>query len=256
MTFAATSSGGNAPTNAATAANPGALTNAPSASAPATNAMAGSVAPTEAPFVPVKPWAPPDVMPAQPHWVWVTSDGQEYDDVVVNKIEPETVSITHSLGVAHVAMATLTPSIQKRLNYDPAAAAAAKKEAEREEAHPYYRLALLEEAKAAARELHRPLAWMCGNLSALGKANPVTDSEDDLTQMAMRELKSRAIVIFLDGNGDLQQVAPVLLQQFYQYDDGSCAGRTPFLCAEDRFFRPGRDKGAGAGFVHANEGDA
>jgi hypothetical protein len=188
-----------------------------------------NAAPVAASYAPVKPWSPPDVMPAQPNWTWTTSDGQEYDDVVVNKIEADTVSITHSRGVAHVAIDTLPPEIQKRLGYDAVAAAAAKKEARREEEHPYYRLASLEDAKAAARELHWPLAWMCGDLQALNETNPAPNSEGDLTQMALNELKSQTVVIFLDGNGDLAQAAPVLLQQFFQYDDGPVPGGHHFF---------------------------
>ena len=71
---------------------------------------------------PIKPWTPPDVMPSQPNWTWATSDGKTYQNVVVTKIEPDTVSITHSMGVAHVPISTLPPDIQKQLNYDPHAA--------------------------------------------------------------------------------------------------------------------------------------
>jgi nucleoredoxin len=71
---------------------------------------------------PIKPWTPPAVMPAQSNWTWTTSDGTTYQDVVVTKIEPTTVTITHSLGVAHIPISSLPADIQKKLNYDPAAA--------------------------------------------------------------------------------------------------------------------------------------
>jgi thiol-disulfide isomerase/thioredoxin len=61
-------------------------------------------------------------MPAHPHWTWNTSDGNTYQDVVVTKIEPDTVIITHSLGVAHISIDLLPPDIQKQLNYSPDAA--------------------------------------------------------------------------------------------------------------------------------------
>lgn len=70
----------------------------------------------------IKTWAPPAVMPAQFNWTWTTSDGKTYQNVVVNKIEADTVSITHSTGVAHVPISLLPPDIQKQLNYDPQAA--------------------------------------------------------------------------------------------------------------------------------------
>ena len=72
---------------------------------------------------PIKPWTPPAVMPAQPNWTWTTSDGTTYQDVVVTKIEPDTVTITHSFGVAHIPMILLPQDIQKKLNYDPHASA-------------------------------------------------------------------------------------------------------------------------------------
>jgi hypothetical protein len=72
-----------------------------------------------------KPWAPPDVMPSQPNWTWTTADGKTYQNVVVTKIEPDTVTINHSLGVAHIPINLLPPDIQKQLNYDPHAASQA-----------------------------------------------------------------------------------------------------------------------------------
>jgi len=67
----------------------------------------------------VKPWTPPDVMPAQPNWKWETSDGKTYQNVVVTKIEADTVSITHSTGAAHIPINLLPPDIQKQLGHDP-----------------------------------------------------------------------------------------------------------------------------------------
>jgi len=84
----------------------------PPISAPASNPLPDAA----------KPWAPPDVMPARPNWTWTTSDGKTYQNVVVTKIEPTTVTISHSLGVAHIPISSLPAGIQTKLNYDPAAA--------------------------------------------------------------------------------------------------------------------------------------
>ena len=65
---------------------------------------------------------PPDVMPAQPNWTWTALDGKTYQDVVVTNIEADTVTITHSLGVAHIPINLLPADIRKRLNYNPHAA--------------------------------------------------------------------------------------------------------------------------------------
>jgi hypothetical protein len=212
---------------------------APAPSAETTNAAPAAPTPTPTPPptpTPVTvaapplppappPWSPPAVTPAQPNWTWTTSDGKTYQDVVITKIEPDTVSITHSMGVGHIAINLLPPDIQKQLNYDPDAAAAAHAENVREDAHPYYSLTALAEAQGVARQLRKPIAWMCANLDALQTANPPTDSEGDLAQMALNHLKSRAVVVFLNSNADLGLVTPFIReQQFYQLDDGPIPG--------------------------------
>ena len=213
----------------------------PAASAPEA-ASAPAPAPPPAPVLkatPLQAWHPPDVLPAQPNWTWATSDGTTYQNVVVNKIEPEMVSITHSLGVAHVPMATLPPDIQKQLSYDPVAASAAKTEREREDAHPYYSFSELAAAQDAARQLNWPLAWVCGNLSALSVPSPNQGSDDDLTQLEMNYLKSRAVIIFLNGNDDLNKTSAVVRdQQFYQMDDGPIPGGHHFYTPKVVFTDP------------------
>jgi hypothetical protein len=205
----------------------------PSSSPASTAPSSSTPVPTPAP---VKAWSPPDVMPAQANWTWVASDGKTYQNVVVTKIEPETVSISHSMGVAHIAISTLPADIQKQLNYDPAAAAAAKVESDREAAHPFYRLAAMADAKKAAHQLHWPLAWICSDIATLNTANPVADSEDDLTQMAVNHLKSQTIVIFLDSNADLGAApANVREEQFFQMDDGVVPGGHHFYAPKIAF---------------------
>jgi nucleoredoxin len=88
--------------------------------APAAPAIAVVSAPAANPSLDTtKPWVPPDVMPAQPNWTWTALDGKTYQDVVVTKIEADTVTITHSMGVAHIPINLLPPDIQRQLNYDP-----------------------------------------------------------------------------------------------------------------------------------------
>jgi len=67
----------------------------------------------------------PDGSPARPGITNVFALAiypMQIQNVVVTKIEPETVSITHSIGVAHVPINLLPPDIQKQLNYGPHAA--------------------------------------------------------------------------------------------------------------------------------------
>jgi len=168
-----------------------------------------------------KSWTPPDVLPAQPNWTWTTSEGQTYQNVVVTEVEPDTVSITHANGVAHVPIANLSSDIQKLLNYDPVAAAAFRAEKDREQAHPYYTMSSLKEAQRVARQLDWPLAWICSSLTDMNATNPAADSEEGLTQMAVNELKSRAVIVFLDGNADLPALSPLIRdEQLFQLDDG------------------------------------
>ncbi len=64
-------------------------------------------------------WKPPTDLPAQPNWTWRTSDGRTYRDVVITGISPTEVTITHSLGIAHVALDSLPSDVQAALKYVP-----------------------------------------------------------------------------------------------------------------------------------------
>jgi hypothetical protein len=193
---------------------------------PQANADSPAPPPVSSPAPPpIKPWAPPDVLPAQPNWTWTTLDGTTYNNVVVTKIGPDTVSFTHAMGVAHdVPISNLPSDIQKKLNYDPVAAVAAHKEAKREEAHPFYKFADRAEAQNLARQMHWPVAWMDTRLPELSTANPVPDSEDDMSQRAINHLKSHTIIIVADGNNDLGSLPPIVLAQFFVLDDGPMPG--------------------------------
>ena len=220
-------------------------TNVVTATAPVSAPTPVPVPPLPA-LPPVKAWTPPAVIPAQPNWTWTTQDGSSYQNVVVTKIDPETVAITHSMGVAHLPIATLPPDIQKLLNYDPEAAAAARAERKRELEHPYYDFDSLAEAQAVARQLHRPLAWIDSSLADLSVVNPVIDSEQDLTQMAVNDLKSQAIIIFLDGNAHLGDLSPIIRdQQFFQLDDGPMPGGHHFYGPKIVFSDPDITKAYG-----------
>lgn len=204
----------------------------PKPTVPATVSAPGPVpAPAPAPAAPelysapIKPWTPPDVMPAHPNWTWTTLDGTTYQNVVVTTIGPDTVSITHSMGVAHdIQIADLPPDIQKELSYDPAAAAAARAEAQREEAHPYYTLATLKDAQTAARQMHWPLAWVLSGPELLSATDPKPGSWEDLTQMAMGHLKSESIIIFVDAYTQLMDIPANIREQLFHMDDGPMPG--------------------------------
>jgi hypothetical protein len=212
----------------------------PVASAP-TPVAAVTPPPTPAP-PPVKAWAPPDVMPAQPNWTWQTSDGQTYQNVVVTKIEPETVTITHSMGVAHISMSLLPPDIQKQLNYDPVAAAAAHAESEREAAHPFYTMATRTDAQTVASQMHWPLAWVSSAKTDITAPLEAQNDEIELTQMALDHLKDKSIIIFIDANNEMPLTPAIVHHQFSAFDDGVLPGGANYLVPKVVFSNPDASK--------------
>jgi hypothetical protein len=66
---------------------------------------------------------------------WTTTDGKVYKGVKVMKLEPDAVTILYSEGGALVPLATLSPDLQEKFQYDPAkakAAAAARAKSDRD----------------------------------------------------------------------------------------------------------------------------
>lgn len=137
------------PAPAPSAPPPAPVAASPAPPPPTPVAAAPAPAPTPSPDAP-KPWTPPNPIPSQPNWTWTTEDGKTYQNVTITKIEPNSVTITHSMGVSHIDPALLPPDIQKQLNYDPAARKAAQAEAEAEEWTTDYPAALAQ-AKAAGK---------------------------------------------------------------------------------------------------------
>jgi hypothetical protein len=187
------------------------------------SASTSALADSSLAFLPQKMWVPPAAMPAQPNWTWKTVDGKTYENVVVTGIEPDAVTISHSLGVAHISTDLLPPDIQKMVNYDPEAAASVRAENQRELAHPYYSFADRADAQEVAHQLHWPLAWIDSYASCM-TANPQNNSAADLTQMARDDLKSQAVVIFVDNTVSLDSVPPLVRDQLFIMDDGPLPG--------------------------------
>ena len=205
--------------------------------APSSQPVADVPAVNPAP-APIKTWRPPAVIPAQPNWTWTTfPDSKTYQNVVINKIEPDTVSINHSMGVAHIPISTLPPDIQKQLNYDPVAAEAARAESQRESDHPYYTMANQADAQAVAQQMQWPLAWVSSRKEDL-LANATQDDETLLTQLALNYLKDKAIIIFLDNNNEIGQTPAIVHHQFSQYDDGAAAKGANYLAPKVVFSTP------------------
>ena len=70
-------------------------------------------------------WTPPQDIPAQPNWTWHTNDGKTYQNVVITSISPTSVTITHSVGIAHIPLDSLPADVQHLLHYHPAGGNAA-----------------------------------------------------------------------------------------------------------------------------------
>ena len=122
---------------------------------------------------------------------WATKDGKTYQEVAVVKVEPDAVTILHHDGGARIPLKNLPPEIQKRCNYDPAAAAAA--EAARAQADEENRQALQAEMDTvAARKLAMQIALHPNPplppLPGCTTETPVASTSSDSTHHGMGEL--------------------------------------------------------------------
>ncbi len=64
----------------------------------------------------------PATIPAHPNWTWNMPSGKVYQDVVITDLSPTEVTITHSLGVAHLHYDELPPEVLNELRPGSAAA--------------------------------------------------------------------------------------------------------------------------------------
>jgi hypothetical protein len=49
-----------------------------------------------------------------------TTNGKEYKNVKVNRVEPDGIVITHSFGILKIPFTELPKDVQQRFGYDPA----------------------------------------------------------------------------------------------------------------------------------------
>ena len=175
----------------------------PKVETPPAPAPAPAPAPTPAPVV----GTASHPFPAQPNWTWSTSNGTIYRDVVIQKIEPDAVTILHHDGGAKIDMANLPPDIQAQLNYDPAAAkayaaaeaareAAADAELAREKQKAEHDAQLLAERQAAPQQA--PAAGGAPVLSDEAKAQ-MQQQISDLKKDIRQKLGEMASVYATDG---------------------------------------------------------
>jgi hypothetical protein len=63
-------------------------------------------------------WTPPKgPPPAHENWTWQMKDGKTYQNVVITDVSSTEVTITHSLGVAHLPLDSLPRDVQEELQY-------------------------------------------------------------------------------------------------------------------------------------------
>ena len=98
-----------------------------------------------------------------------TVDGKDYHNVVITKIEADTVHITYDGGLGTVKTADLSPDIQKLLNYDPEAAKLVNKQK------------AAEQAQADAQDQRTLLSYTSQN--AAQKAATIKTEQQKLSQL-------------------------------------------------------------------------
>ncbi|HEX4141203.1 MAG TPA: thioredoxin-like domain-containing protein [Candidatus Methylacidiphilales bacterium] len=95
------------------------------------NAVYGTVAAPAAPDAndaESKPWKASADLPAHPNWTWHMPDGKTYENVVVTGVSQNQVTISHSLGIAHLSLDELPADVQAELHYTPSPTAGGSNE--------------------------------------------------------------------------------------------------------------------------------
>ena len=84
-----------------------------------------------------------------------TKSGKEYKDIIVTRIEPDGIVVTHSFGIEKIPFAELSNELQQRYRYDPAAitgqAAVDRQHSEKEQKAAEKLIECKERFKAAER---------------------------------------------------------------------------------------------------------
>jgi nucleoredoxin len=85
------------------------------------NALYGAASagppPADAPGWHDDQWVPPTDIPAHPNWTWHMAGGKTYENVVITNVSSHDVTITHSLGIAHLSLDSLPVDVQRELQY-------------------------------------------------------------------------------------------------------------------------------------------
>jgi len=153
-----------------------------------------------------------------------TLDKKIFRDVVVRKMDPDGIVITHATGGSKVAFTNLSPELQKKFGYDPAKVVAAtspqKKNAGSGRLGLVYRLDKLEEAKSQARREGKPLAFIAAEPGWLEINQDYRNGGSHAaTVHAYEVLKAAAVVVFVDCREENHQEPPVVDAALHAPDD-------------------------------------
>ena len=169
---------------------------------PNSNTSTGFVINTNVAARSSKEFVPPYPIPAQPNWTWIVLY-RVYHNVVVTKVEADTISITYDGGVGSVNQSDLTPELQKMFNYDTQAAAlashqktAALAQAEAAETPAIAALQQKEKAQADADEAQRKLSIR--NDIAAGNAYVAQDQIRQIQQDMQDMVTAHEVTVNVD----------------------------------------------------------
>jgi hypothetical protein len=145
---------------------------------------------------------PPDPLPARGNWTWTTLDGHTFHDVVVQKVEPDAVTILHRDGGARIDIADLPADIQQLLNYDPALAAAAREDRAQQDTISE---ASMDQERVQAQEIAAQKradedANVFGNVGSYDSGRVVTDEQYATYQSDVNGLRNH---VFISGTGEV-----------------------------------------------------
>jgi len=128
---------------------------------------------------PVIHFVPPDPLPKQDNWTWVTTQGAIYRNVKIVRVEADCVTILDSDGGARIDTSTLPPDIQRQLNYTPAIASEAAEQRSDEMAYTKQKLAV-EAAEIKSNELAAAVVLNSGPVNNADPNNVIQFQINDL----------------------------------------------------------------------------
>lgn len=132
-----------------------------------------------------------------------TLTGKTYTNANVSRVDVDGITVLFTGGGSKIAFTNLPPDIQKKYGYDAekAATEAAKKEKIKKLGRlgMVYRLAELDEAKAEAKKLGQPLAFLASDIKSIqSNADPRRKGTASATIQVFEGLRKSAVIVFSD----------------------------------------------------------